>query len=114
MRTRLSKLPVEVIVEALATRGLADQALRDAVGTSGTSRQSLHESEDLRVERSVGCTAVTSPISTALGGQARVEQHQLQRAAQPEQARQEERRALGPGESGLPVGPLEARARRAR
>src|SRR5581483_6247423 len=48
----------------------------------------------------------------ALGGQPRIQQHQLHGAAETDQARQKERRALGAGQRRLPIRPFKRRPRR--
>src|SRR5262249_34418858 len=102
---------VEVPIKTVDARRAMDQALRDTIRRRRAGGESAGEVEDLPVE----------PLRRVDGGneshgkgarrvEARVQKHELERAAKPDQARQEERRALRTAEARLRVGPLEARA----
>jgi len=81
------ELLVEVTVEAVPTRGLADQALRDAVGGGGASRQSFREGEDLRVEALRRVHGGDEPHGeSARRVEARIQEDELEGAAQADQA----------------------------
>ena len=87
-------------ISALATAEGPRRARRRAAARPPAPRR--------RSSRS-GSTSLTSPsLVRRRGVEPRIEEHQVQRAAQPDQPRQEEGRALGAAQPGLAVGPLEA------
>ena len=79
----------------------------------GSGREPRRDLRHARVEALRGKNRVHEPpLERRLRVEARVEQHELHRAAQPEKTREKERRALRARQAGLAVGPLEARSLR--
>src|SRR6266508_609788 len=101
-------LTVEMEVEAIHSGRLVDQSFRDPARRGGPGGDPGRDLEHVLVEAFDRQNGVEEPpLERRLRIEARVEHHQLHRPSQAEQARQEERRALGSGQTRLAIGPLE-------
>src|SRR6266540_695937 len=104
----LIELLAELPVEAVDRARLVEELLRDGEGARRAGGEAPRERHHLRVEALRRIDLVHEPpVARRPRVEARVHEGELERAPEPHQARQEEGRALGAGERGLPVGPLE-------
>src|SRR6266542_437689 len=102
---------VEVVVELVDAGSLVEERLRDGVRARRSRGEPPSDLEHVGLERRGGKHRRDQPDLLCLARrEPGIEQHQLHRLPQAHEARQKESRALGAGEAGLVVRPLEARA----
>src|SRR5581483_8671231 len=109
----LLQFAIEMVVEAVHPGRLIQQLFGNGERVRRSRGDALGGGLHGRVERLDAVHRRDEAVREgALGGQPRIQQHQLHGAAETDQARQKERRALGAGQRRLPIRPFKRRPRR--